>query len=92
MVAAVLIKPIVFHLFGMYRRYWRYASVSDPPAVLLAASASFVAMGILVAARLVYDRCSSSPERSFCLTGCRRSWRLAVCACRCASSANRASA
>ncbi|MSO30110.1 MAG: hypothetical protein EXQ48_04090, partial [Acidobacteria bacterium] len=45
-VAAVLIKPIVFHLFGMYRRYWRYASVKDLMAVLLAAAASLVAMGI----------------------------------------------
>ncbi len=54
-VAAVAIKPIVFHLFGLYRRYWRYASVPDLMAVLLAASASSVAMGIFVAARLVYN-------------------------------------
>ena len=26
-VAALLIKPIVFFSFGMYRRYWQYASV-----------------------------------------------------------------
>ncbi len=54
-VAAVLIKPIVFHLFGMYRRYWRYASVKDLLAVLLAVSASSVAMGIFVAGRLIYN-------------------------------------
>ncbi len=54
-VAAMVTKPIVFHLFGMYRRYWRYASVKDLMAVLLAASASFVTMGIFVAARLVHN-------------------------------------
>jgi FlaA1/EpsC-like NDP-sugar epimerase len=54
-VAALLIKPIVFHVFGMYRRYWRYASVKDLMAVLLAASASLVAMGIFVTYRLVAD-------------------------------------
>ena len=54
-VAAVVIKPVVFYSFGMYRRYWRYASVQDLMAVLLAASASLIAMGIFVAARLVYN-------------------------------------
>src|ERR1017187_9114680 len=53
--AALVIKPIVFYLFGMYRRYWRYASIQDLMAVLLAASASFVAMGIFVAATLIYN-------------------------------------
>jgi FlaA1/EpsC-like NDP-sugar epimerase len=46
--AAVVIKPIVFYPFGMYRRYWRYASVQDLMALLLAASASTITMGIFV--------------------------------------------
>ena len=54
-VAAVLIKPTVLYSFGMYRRYWRYASVPDLMAVLLASSASFVAMGVFVVVRLVSD-------------------------------------
>lgn len=54
-VAAMVIKPIVFYSFGMYRRYWRYASVPDLMALLLAASASLVATGIFVAVRLVYN-------------------------------------
>jgi FlaA1/EpsC-like NDP-sugar epimerase len=52
-VAGVLIKPIVFYGFGMYRRYWQYASVKDLIAVLLAASASLVAMGVFVTYRLI---------------------------------------
>jgi len=53
--AAVVIKPTVFYWFGMYRRYWRYASVPDLMAVLLASSASLVAMGVVVGAWLIYD-------------------------------------
>ncbi len=53
--AALLIKPVVFQFFGIYRRYWRYASVKDLMAVLLAAAASLVAMGVFVTYRLVAD-------------------------------------
>lgn len=53
--AAFVIKLTVFYLFGMYRRYWRYASVPDLMAVALASSASLIAMGTFVAAALVYD-------------------------------------
>lgn len=52
---ALVIKPIVFYSLSMYRRYWRYASVPDLMAVVLAASASLVAMGIFIAARLAYN-------------------------------------
>ena len=51
----MLLKPAVFYFFGLYRRYWRYASVSDLIAVLLASSTSLIAMGALVAAALLYD-------------------------------------
>ena len=54
--AAMLIKPVVFHSFGMYRRYWQYASVKDLLAVLLAASASLVAMGVFVTFRLIENQ------------------------------------
>jgi FlaA1/EpsC-like NDP-sugar epimerase len=57
---ALAIKPVVFYWFGMYRRYWRYATVPDLLAVLLASSASFVAMGVFVAVGLVYN-----PELEF---------------------------
>lgn len=60
-VAAVVIKPLMFQWFGMYRRYWRYASIQDLIAVLLASSAAFVAMGVFVTGRLIYN---SLPEFS----------------------------
>lgn len=54
-VAAVLIKPVVFYSFGMYRRYWQYMSVPDLMAVILATSASFLAMGVSVAAMMIFN-------------------------------------
>ena len=53
--AAVVIKPVVLYSFGMYRRYWRYATVEDLMAVLVAAAASGVAMAVFVALRFVLD-------------------------------------
>jgi FlaA1/EpsC-like NDP-sugar epimerase len=55
LVAAVLIKPAVFLLFGMYGRYWRYASVQDVLAVTLAVSAASIAMALFVAIGRVLD-------------------------------------
>jgi FlaA1/EpsC-like NDP-sugar epimerase len=33
---AILVKPLVFASFGLYRRYWRYASIWDLMAVVVA--------------------------------------------------------
>ena len=55
-VAAVLVKPVAFHAFGMYRRYWVYASVRDLVALLFAASAASVALVLLVVVGLVTGR------------------------------------
>ena len=53
--AALIIKPVIFYAFGMYRRYWRYASVRDLMAVLIASGVSLAAMGVFVAVMMVYD-------------------------------------
>jgi len=53
LVAALVVKPVVFVLLGMYSRVWRYASVQDLLAVLLAVSAAAVAVAALVAASMV---------------------------------------
>jgi len=37
-VVSVLVKPIVFYFFGLYRRYWRYASVDDMLVIAVAVS------------------------------------------------------
>ena len=48
--AVLLVKPFVFVLLGMYSRLWRYASVRDLNAVLIAVSAASAAIAVLVAA------------------------------------------
>ena len=40
LVASVLVKPIVYYAFGLYRRYWRYAGLPDLLVIFLAVSAS----------------------------------------------------
>ena len=47
--AAFLIKPAVFYGFGLYRRYWRYATVRDLNAVVFATGAGAVAMSLFIA-------------------------------------------
>lgn len=51
-IAAVLVKPVVFYGFGLYSRFWRYASGRDMLAVVLAVSTSSVLMALLVGAAL----------------------------------------
>src|SRR5829696_7593879 len=46
--AAVIIKPIAFYFFGMYRRVWRYATIQDLLALVIANSAASVVMGVFV--------------------------------------------
>jgi FlaA1/EpsC-like NDP-sugar epimerase len=50
LIAVLVVKPAVFLALGMYSRLWRYASVQDLLAVLIAVSASSVAVSALVAA------------------------------------------
>jgi FlaA1/EpsC-like NDP-sugar epimerase len=44
----LIIKPVVFYLFGMYGRYWRYASAEDLIAVTLAVSTASVVVAMYV--------------------------------------------
>jgi len=48
-VAGVLAKPAVFHAFGLYRRYWRYAGMADLLVVLTAVSVASAILALLVA-------------------------------------------
>jgi len=52
-VSAVIVKPTIFHAFGLYARYWRYASISDVMALVLAVAMTTAAMGVLVGAGLL---------------------------------------
>ncbi|MDD5676414.1 MAG: nucleoside-diphosphate sugar epimerase/dehydratase [Kiritimatiellae bacterium] len=46
-ILALIIKLVVFFLFGLYRRYWRYASVDELISIILAAgSATLIIAGV----------------------------------------------
>jgi FlaA1/EpsC-like NDP-sugar epimerase len=45
---AVLIKLPVYYLFGLYRRYWRYASVNEALIILGATTTSSLGLSLLV--------------------------------------------
>ena len=51
-VAALVLKPLVFYGFGMYRRFWRYATIDDMLALVIANAAASVAMAGAVWAAL----------------------------------------
>ena len=48
LIAALLVKPVIFYCFRMYGRYWEYASVQDLLAVTLAVSAASTCLATLV--------------------------------------------
>src|SRR5579862_4419460 len=48
LLAALVIKPGIFLSLGMYRRYWRYASVQELFVVVLAVTASSLGMFLFV--------------------------------------------
>ena len=52
--AALVIKPAIFFGFGMYRRYWRYATVRDLNAVVFASGAAAVATSLFVGLALPF--------------------------------------
>jgi FlaA1/EpsC-like NDP-sugar epimerase len=62
LVAAVLVKPVSFYLFGLYSRFWRYASVQDLFAVLLGVSAATVGMVVVVFLGLVANLLPGFPR------------------------------
>lgn len=45
---ALVIKPLVFVVMGMYRRYWRYTSIQDLAVVVMSVTVSSIAMALLV--------------------------------------------
>ncbi len=48
LLAALFVKPLAFFPFGIYARYWKYASIRDMAAVFLAVSTSSVVLAVVV--------------------------------------------
>jgi FlaA1/EpsC-like NDP-sugar epimerase len=45
---SLLVMPVIFHLFGMYRRMWVYASVRELKLVILAVTTSSVIVSLVI--------------------------------------------
>jgi FlaA1/EpsC-like NDP-sugar epimerase len=72
MAAALLIKPATFYLFGLYRRYWRYAGYWDIVAVFLANCAASIVLMLVMYGLLMTPQPGAIPPRGF-ITGLSRS-------------------
>jgi FlaA1/EpsC-like NDP-sugar epimerase len=47
-VIAVILKPAIYYLFGLYRRYWVYASVRELRLIFIATTTASAAVGLMV--------------------------------------------
>ena len=52
---ALVIKPVVFYFFGMYRRLWVYASVRELRLIVAAVTAASIFLSITVTLMLFYQ-------------------------------------
>jgi len=63
-ILALAVKVIIFFLFGLYRRYWRYASIDEMVSIILAvASSTLVVAGLFFGAGILgFDAGRSLPR------------------------------
>ena len=69
LVTATVVKPAVFYLFGLYARYWIYASVPDLIAVVVAVGASEIVVATLVMTALLFHRLEEFPRSALLMDG-----------------------
>ena len=61
-VIALIIKPIVFHLFGLYRRMWVYASIQELKIVVIAVTTASVVVSMVVVTLRALDIMPNFPR------------------------------
>jgi FlaA1/EpsC-like NDP-sugar epimerase len=54
-VLAVLMKPVVFYFFGLYRRLWVYASIREMRLIVTAVTAASILLSLAVTLMLFYQ-------------------------------------
>lgn len=62
LLSALAVKPLVYAGFGLYRRYWRYASTPELTALLLGVSAATMVMGAVTAIALLTQVIGTFPR------------------------------
>jgi len=55
LILALIIKPVVYYLFGMYRRLWIYASVRELRLVIISVSSASLILAVSVAVMIFYQ-------------------------------------
>ncbi len=48
LVAALIMKPLVYYQFGLYRRVWEYASIRELKLIAIAVTTASIILGVLV--------------------------------------------
>jgi FlaA1/EpsC-like NDP-sugar epimerase len=61
-VIALILKPLVFYAFGLYRRLWAYASVYELVLIILAVSTASVLVSVTVILLLVFKILPNFPR------------------------------
>jgi FlaA1/EpsC-like NDP-sugar epimerase len=62
LVTALVVKPPVFYWFGLYRRYWQYASVRDLQMVVLSVSSAAVIISVVIGGGLWFGAVPAMPR------------------------------
>jgi FlaA1/EpsC-like NDP-sugar epimerase len=63
-VVALVVKPTVYYLFGLYRRYWVYASVRELSLIFVATTTASVVVALFVLLLFPVSRLAGSFPRS----------------------------
>ena len=58
----LVVKPIAFYAFGLYNRYWRYASLWDLIAVVLASSAAEIVVAGIMSGMVLFYHLAGFPR------------------------------
>ena len=59
---ALILKPLVFYVFGLYRRLWAYASIYELMLIILAVSTASVLVSVTVILLLVFKVLPNFPR------------------------------
>lgn len=62
---ALLVKPFVYYMFGLYRRYWVYASTREMRLITLATLAAEVVVALVIMMGIIVGWISNFPRSVF---------------------------
>lgn len=60
---ALLVKPLIYYFFGLYRRMWLYASVQELKLIVIAATAASVIVSVIMVSLLTFGVLNGFPRR-----------------------------